>query len=185
MPVPEFGQLAEVPEPSRSRTYGVSGTEKTIQVSAPVSDAVRTRTSRRASAKAVLAIAAVGFLGQRGNADAASSAARCSPDVASSPRLLRDVPNALYDRLPGPLYGVPKLFITKPHFTKNGSTFYTGVAVWKGSDEELVARGTERETGQRATFIIQRGGRDHRRTCRYRAAGASTSKQRAPPSQFR
>ena len=82
---------------------------------------------------------------------------RCATQVASPAPLLRDVPNTVRQLLPLPLYGVPKLFISKPHFTRNGSALYTGLAVWKGSDEELVAGGTERKTGQRGTFVVQRG----------------------------
>ena len=184
MPVAEFGQLAEVPEPSRSRTYGVSGTEKTIQVSAPVSDAVRTRTSRRASARPSSPSQPLGF-----------SVRRATP---TPPARRRDA--APTSHLPLGYCVTYQMHCTTDYLAR--STEYqsfsspnrtsrrtvplsTPASVWKGSDEELVARGTERETGQRATFIIQRGGRDHRRTCRYRAAGASTSKQRAPPSQFR
>ena len=112
--------------------------------------------SRNRTVVAGLTIGVLAGLGAPGSADARGTS-RCTTQVASPARLLKDVPGTVRDLLPLPLYGVPRLFISEPHFTKNGSELYTGLAVWKGSDEELVARGTERLTGQHGTFIIQRG----------------------------
>ena len=110
---------------------------------------------RRTLIRVAITIFALAGLGVTESALARGNA-RCDTHVASPGLLLRDVPNAVRDLLPLPLYGVPQLFVSKPHFTKNGSELYSGVAVWKGSDEELVARGTERKTGQHGTFIIDR-----------------------------
>ena len=111
---------------------------------------------RRTLIRVAITIFALAGLGVTESALARGNA-RCDTQVASPGLLLRDVPNAVRDLLPLPLYGVPQLFVSKPHFTKNGSELYSGLAVWKGSDEELVARGTERKTGQHGTFIIKRG----------------------------
>lgn len=111
---------------------------------------------RRTLIRVAITIFALAGLGVTESALARGNA-RCDTQVASPGLLLRDVPNAVRDLLPLPLYGVPQLFVSKPHFTKNGSELYSGLAVWKGSDEELVARGTERKTGQHGTFIIERG----------------------------
>ena len=97
----------------------------------------------------------VGF-GMPGSATAHGTS-RCTTQPAPPAPLLQAIPNTVRKLLPPPLYGVPNLFISEPEFTKNGSKLYTSLAVWKGSDEELVARATERTTGQRGTFVIQRG----------------------------
>ncbi len=111
---------------------------------------------RKRSVRTALTIAVLVHLGFPGTAQA-RTASPCTTPRMSPARLLRDIPTSDRNLLPLPLYGVPKLFVSEPHFTKTGSEFQTGLAVWKGSDEELVARGTERSTGRRGTFVLQRG----------------------------
>ena len=117
--------------------------------------------------------------------------ARASPPgttKATSPgRLLYDVPSPVRNLLPLPLYGVPRLFVAEPHFTKTGSTLQTAVAVWKDSDEELVARDPNEKPARAAPSLFKAALHSEASSTfpprfQCRDAGLSVSKRRAPKS---